>query len=327
MDIFCRLPIKCLIDCRCICKAWRDLILDPRFARLHLPWAPTMFMLHFGNLESGTHRNIYMVEPEPCCDDAITKVNLGDERYVKIIGLCKSLLCLRDLRSRKSLYISNAMTGESMTLPKINNYREHLLSGFGFSLNTNKYKVIRMICTWHCINDPSSYRQFILPKWEAEIHTVGTETWRCIGNIQYDFPCFCHYKLTGTFLNGALHWIARVDNASTLICAFDIGNEQFQTILPPPFSFSERGHAIDWANLGVIGGCLYICACEDADYHSAVEIWVMKDYGVKESWMKALVIKDIQWQPKGVGPVNRWRPPLFYQPGFDSSGSTPGINF
>ncbi|KAK9284893.1 hypothetical protein L1049_024074 [Liquidambar formosana] len=282
IEILCKLPIKSLIHWRCVCKAWRDLILDPRFARLHHSTREpsTVVVFHF---KGERKRSIYLMEPEAACDgDAITKVenpNLG----ITIVGSCDGLLCSCDDLSREYFYVSNPVTGERMTLPKIKTDPKHLsVSGFGFSSKTNQYKVIRM--SWIC--NPSGK-----PKLKVEICTVGNRSWRKIDNAPYyTFP----YGLSGIFLNEALHWIAWDDLCSTLIFAFQIGNEQFITIPLPPVSLSERGKAICWANLGEVEGCLYILAVEAA-FPPWVELWVMDDYGVEESWRIGAVIQDPSW--------------------------------
>ncbi|KAK9285982.1 hypothetical protein L1049_025184 [Liquidambar formosana] len=278
MDIFCKLPLKSLLSCRFVCKAWRDLISDPCFATLHLAKAPAILMFQIGNFEILGETNIFMVEPEANHPDAITKVNMGfniPKSDAKIIGSCNGLLCLWDDLSPDSFYISNPVTGECMTLPKIKRGPKHLsASGFGISSKTKQYKVITM-----------TYRQVLSHELEAQIHTVGSGTWRTIGHVPYDFSC----ALSGIFLNGALHWIARDDNKSGLLCAFDIENEQFLTIPLPPISFF--GRKIDWSNLGVLGGCLCVFASGENlfFFYSKLEMWVLKDYGVKDSWTKALV--------------------------------------
>lgn len=35
-SILSRLPVKCLLQLQCVCRAWRDLISNPKFAKYHL---------------------------------------------------------------------------------------------------------------------------------------------------------------------------------------------------------------------------------------------------------------------------------------------------
>ena len=54
------------------------------------------------------------------------------------------------------------------------------------------------------------------------------------------------------------------------------------------FPLNRRGW---WSNLGKLRDRLSIWRYEERD-HSDIEIWVMKEYGVKDSWSKELVIKN-----------------------------------
>ncbi|KAK9285640.1 hypothetical protein L1049_024838 [Liquidambar formosana] len=282
MDIFCKLPIKSLMYCRCVCKAWRDLVLDPCFATQHLTTRPPTTILTL-QCDGERKRNIYMVEPEASDLDAITKVkipNLG----IQIVGSCNGLLCLcAEQNSHHCFYILNPFTGECMTLPKIKTDPKHTsVSGFGFSSKTNQYKVIRISCRW----EPGSSST----KAEAEIYTVGSGgSWREIGYAP-DYYFLGGYAI---FLNGALYWIVDGgigEHFRELVCAFDIGNEQFLKI-PLPVSYFSEQHGF-WTNIGVLEGRLYVCGA-----YSGVEIWVMNDNGVEESWTKEVVLQNVRVQP------------------------------
>ncbi|KAK9285173.1 hypothetical protein L1049_024359 [Liquidambar formosana] len=293
MDIFGKLPIQSIVYCRRVCKAWRDLILDPRFTRLHLKSAPIL-MFQFDSVK------IYMVEPDACDGDAITKVNnccsyMPTSNTIRIVGSCNGLLCFQVDGLRCTIFhISNPLTGECMTIPKIKaaltggNYL--CAFGFGFSSKTNLYKVIAMRCPQKIWDSSETSWHWHM---EVEIYTVGTATWRSTVCPAYHFLC----GSSGIFLNGTLHWLALDVNHTLVICSFDIGNEQFQTIPMPPFpiSSSDQQNELYRQKIGQLGGCLCIHACENLGSHSVV-LWMMKDYGIKESWTKELVFEDRRWQ-------------------------------
>ncbi|KAK9993633.1 hypothetical protein SO802_023336 [Lithocarpus litseifolius] len=117
----------------------------------------------------------------------------------------------------------------------------------------------------------------------CEIFTLGTNKWRNIPNIP--FPVNTEY--VGVPLNGAIHWIAGYEipaMSSELICAFDIDSEKVRPILPPPNFDDVRGEMM----LGVLGGSLYIC--DNYFNVTNIDVWVMRIYGIEESWTKEFVI-------------------------------------
>ncbi|KAF7144513.1 hypothetical protein RHSIM_Rhsim04G0041300 [Rhododendron simsii] len=120
---------------------------------------------------------------------------------------------------------------------------------------------------------------------EAEINTLGTNLWRSVG----DAPHYLQSYSGGCFLKGALHWIV-TENSSELMCRFDFGKENFQPF-PGPSQF--RGlpgrMRVDAMILGELKGGLSLCHRPSDD--DTLDIWVMKDYAVQESWTKDFVIK------------------------------------
>ncbi|GKF39837.1 hypothetical protein Tco_0119898, partial [Tanacetum coccineum] len=105
----------------------------------------------------------------------------------------------------------------------------------------------------------------------AEIYTLGTGQWRSLGHVPYWLTEF-----HGPFLNGCVHWTFRdqtfrdqYSHSPEGIYAFDFDNETFH-LFPSPL--------------------LKKYTCDS----SAIEftIWVMKEYGIKKSWHKEVVIKQ-----------------------------------
>ncbi|MBA0813222.1 hypothetical protein Gohar_027093, partial [Gossypium harknessii] len=97
----------------------------------------------------------------------------------------------------------------------------------------------------------------------AEIYTIGSRTWRSIG----------------------------FGNAPT-----DLVSLPFQRFLEWSPSLELDKVFTEYTTTGVLGDCLFICFFPD---FVEFDIWVMKEYGVKESWSKQFVIKDMY--PKGYG--------------------------
>ncbi|KAK3010480.1 hypothetical protein RJ639_012699 [Escallonia herrerae] len=71
---------------------------------------------------------------------------------------------------------------------------------------------------------------------------------------------------------------------STAIAAFDLADEEFKEVAPPTDADISRIHHL---SLAVIGGRL--CSV-DSRSNVQLDMWVMKEYGVTESWSKLSIV-------------------------------------
>ncbi|KAK9267581.1 hypothetical protein L1049_010009 [Liquidambar formosana] len=103
----------------------------------------------------------------------------------------------------------------------------------------------------------------------------------------------------GILASGALHWVVTrwpgLD--MKIVVAFDVGLEEYREVPQPEY----LGENFDM-NLGVLGGFLCIL-CNYSQIR--VDIWVMKEYGVKESWNKHFSVLDLEytWSIKFIKPL------------------------
>ncbi|KAJ4840534.1 hypothetical protein Tsubulata_027349 [Turnera subulata] len=208
-----------------------------------------------------------------------TKANLPAGN---LVGSCNGLLCLSEMGCKRSFFLCNPMTGERMKSPvgaarkwgRKDGCLVDTVSGFGFSAETNRYMVI--LITKRVDFHP---RRRVNSK--AEIYFFGSDRWKSIGDVP--FPA--HRQFFAVSLNGGLHWIVDMDDFEDagLIFAFDIEKERVRSIKPP------RGFTMDTSemSLGVLWDRLFIC---DSLTSYNLEIWVMRQYGVRASWTKEIVI-------------------------------------
>ena len=295
MDIFSRLPITTILQCKCVCKTWFNIISDPYFTKLHHARAPVSLILQAsGNFFSRWY--VLALEGWDKHDSFVPLKQLPREighlgEALQFETWCNGLLCISAYCPKNSVtnYVLNVITGEYMSLPKPEPKSDgfkRTIRGFGFSQATNRFKVIQEIyedrrpLTTHQHHHTS----------QLEVYTLGTENWRNIGDLPSPFAKPDYQKNSCAFLNGALHWLVQPDNNSTFIFHFDVENEQLKPFPGPPVQdFSQ----VEKMNLGVSGGFLYLS--ENLLTSCSVEIWVMKDYGIKKSWTKEFVIPDTQW--------------------------------
>ncbi|GKD24508.1 F-box associated domain containing protein, partial [Tanacetum coccineum] len=306
-DILTRLPVKTIIHCKCVCKKWREYVSESYFVNLHLSRSPAGVMIHHNcQPEDFTYQRVdepgvlKWLEIEREGDDThlhhdhVTSVDLNREpafhnTSLLQVGSVNGLVCLWQYYNyHNNTYICNPITREYMILPRQRYYRQEkyatVVYGFGVGLRTKEYKVIRIFQT-----DLLPYLNSVWPRLiESEIYTLGTGQWRSLGHVPYWLTEF-----HGPFLNGCVHWTFRdqtfrdqYSHSPEGIYAFDFDNETFHLFPSPPF---EEIHGnISCQKLGVLKGCL--CQCDS----SAIEftIWVMKEYGIKKSWHKEVVIKQ-----------------------------------
>ncbi|XP_065872648.1 putative F-box protein At1g26515 isoform X2 [Euphorbia lathyris] len=84
------------------------------------------------------------------------------------------LLCLSNPSGNDPVIVCNPVTGEFINLPEVRTVKHlnmPLECGFGFSPMTNQYKVIRMFTRW------IEHEKFMA----AEVHVLGTKTWKDLG--------------------------------------------------------------------------------------------------------------------------------------------------
>ncbi|XP_050248909.1 F-box protein At3g07870-like [Quercus robur] len=204
-------------------------------------------------------------------------IKFKTDDYLKIVSSsCMGLLLFRS-SLRELFYVCNPILGEYTIIPRVRENTFSCVNVFlGFSSKTMEFKLLRFF-------KQQGHGHNI---YMAEVHTLGTDSWRSIGEV----PNIIHYSaLHGTFLNGALHWFV-VNDDETSLCCFNLDNEQFQPF-PRPSQFakcSKISHKMRrMMSMGVVKDQLFLCHPFN---NSVLEIWVMGDYGISESWTRLHVI-------------------------------------
>ncbi|KAL4570171.1 hypothetical protein LXL04_025822 [Taraxacum kok-saghyz] len=307
VNILSRLAVKKIIHCRCVCKKWRDLISDSYFNNLRLSRSPPTLLIHHNSVRNDRSNCqpgiLSWVEVEDDPDhhhlhhDPLMNLNLSlspifQESSTLLVGSVDGMVYLWQDCKDKS-YICNPITREYMILtpppPRKQHFRPDtalITSCFGVGSITKKYKVIR-IC----------HQLTPVRLSEAEVYTLGTGgQWRSLslGKVHYWLGGGYH----GTFLNGHAHWIIFDKYSSEKKnYVFDFDNEIFKLFPSPPIEDIEDSQI---NSLAVLKGCLCQSNASSRTYNYT--FWVMKEYGIKESWHKELVINErtvgnVSWQP------------------------------
>jgi len=174
---------------------------------------------------------------------------------------CAGILCLTMRQGSAVLW--NPSIQMFKILPTLNNITQgvhyYTLYSFGYDHFINNYKIIAI-----------SF--FDEKKYETRVYTLGTDSWRRI----QDFPNLFLYRRPGVFVSGAVNCLA-YDGFRSFIVSLDLEKKSYQYISPPVLEMSLF-------TLGVLKDCLFFSATNTRDMF--LDIWVMMEYGNKESWAK-----------------------------------------
>ncbi|GLT62030.1 hypothetical protein SLA2020_346970 [Shorea laevis] len=270
-----RLRAKSLLRFRCVSRSWCSIIDDPLFVRSHLH-RDFNFIVH------GHHkklRQMQMFTMYLCPHDNIVGdhiLPLKDHEFIldsmTLRGSSNGLVCLAD---QGNVIICNLSTRvfHNVKLPSEYTIDKFWFSyGFGYDSINDDYKVVR-VDRRRC-QEISGYENTV-------VYSLRKDSW---DRPQTNLPSFFHRSSISNedpvLVSGALHWTIWGDNKDKpfLVFAFDLATEEFGKIDLPVKT--DRPPA-----MGVLGGCLTMtCSCTDVEYD--IELWVMKDYMVQESWTK-----------------------------------------
>ncbi|KAF9592973.1 hypothetical protein IFM89_019277 [Coptis chinensis] len=211
-----------------------------------------------------------------------------------MVGSCNGLVCLSDYKT--FMAICNPSTTEyvEVSFGLVEQvpgrcYRIFDL-GFGHDPLTNTYKVVRVDITYSKRTDVS----IDVNDCKILVYTLGTKEWRRIETT-------CRFSTSGgrVYVNGALHWFTMADYCRwddkhyfyKCIMAFNIGREELYEVPNVHRYHASKTKTTDRTHhLAVLQGCLSKITLYSDKGFTNTDIWLMKDYGVKDSWTKLLSI-------------------------------------
>ncbi|KAL4607538.1 hypothetical protein ACB092_09G182300 [Castanea dentata] len=156
--------------------------------------------------------------------------------------------------------------------------------GLDYHSQKNDFKILRLVTFQGSLEEPD-------PPTEAEVYTLSTDSWRKVVLAQLsDLNVgYLYHNEPYIFFNGALHCIVTNEHCR-FILSFDINDERFHKIMLP-LDFLD----VYQSYLTVFKGSLaYIIISNHlATGGIMCHLWLMKEYGVAESWTRKCV--PIDW--------------------------------
>ncbi|XP_073311677.1 F-box/kelch-repeat protein At3g06240-like [Primulina huaijiensis] len=328
IEVLIRLQVKSILKFRCVCKTWCDLIRSPVFIQGHQKrerkqkvllvkrYLPSqngdeeVFSFSHNSTVPGLRMRIlsHSLPPrngegetfsfhDPDFPEVLVSPNLPipilndlnipwyRRSDIPIHGPCNGLVCIA---FEKTVFLCNPALREFKLLPPprfpVGYIVRPFKYGFGFDPLTGAYKVIH-------ISDmrKEHYEEFWynlgMISIRIDMYNSATDSWKQIHDVKVPPGGYLPgYEL---FYNGAIHWAVIAPNTSSSILCFNVSTDTFRQIdFHDNFSPLERDLKLMELNdsLSVVRySNLMTGQCN-------TEIWVMKEYGVKESWTKQFVI-------------------------------------
>ncbi|XP_010270137.1 PREDICTED: F-box/kelch-repeat protein At3g06240-like [Nelumbo nucifera] len=282
-DIFSRLPVKTLLQLRCVSKAWCGMVDDPCVAYMHVSRAterPSLLLLtRPAHVSKSNTTNLYPAIGNGgtmmASKDAIAQLSIS-HRY-SLEDSFNGLLCFAPQPHSSSdgglAFLLNPVRGDIITLPRTTTPSPvdygHMYA-LGFDPSTKEYKVVHVFYQGF---DPDN-QAFSLG---AEVYSLGTQLWRKVSSGPPQPLCG---RPVHAF--GALHWkvntVLASEELDDLIITFDIGKEQFSTTPGPGFGLKNY----ELVDLVELNGCLSVV---DVSFNTHIEVWVLKDF-VSKQWIR-----------------------------------------
>ncbi|XP_026416030.1 F-box/kelch-repeat protein At3g06240-like [Papaver somniferum] len=296
-EILLRLPLKSILCFKSVCKSWNALLSSRKFIKDHLNLSTKnhhrntkimigvydydymhdaddiFYSIDYASTLCGA---VLMNYPNDNNNNAITHTN----RHL-IVGSSNGLILLLASDSEK-LFLWNPSTREYKEIIRAPAPEESLLSyGFDYDAKTDNYKLVG-IATGQS-DDDGELDNF------SEVYLYIAGSWIRRQNIPYVYS-----DVTGgVLLNGVLHWLGEAvhwsgDTATRekTIISFDINTEKFIGLPLPEETMTYPEEIFD---VQVLGDSL----CLTSGVRDVrVDVWVMQNYGVRESWTKQFTISQ-----------------------------------
>lgn len=307
IEILIRVPARSLLQLKCVCKTWKILISDPQFANHHLRTSTanpsmtqqqrlvTSFISKRSKILSWPFKS-HLEKPSNPHFKPFTFSLSNDHRY-RILGSCNGLICLYNRTDHHASYgyvqLWNPLTRlTSKTSPIVEGAIGY--HGFGYDPVNDKYKVL--------VGFVLALVYGGLLELVTKVYTFGEDENPCWRTIQ-NFPYTLSWKYrrwpwsSGKFVSNTLNWLEKSDVSSNkwVIISFDLEKETYSEVLLPKIQYDnndgELENTCDHPVLDVLKNCLSVCF---SSYENGGVVWLMKEYGVFESWTKLMVVKPYQ---------------------------------
>ncbi|KAL7086875.1 hypothetical protein ACP275_13G029800 [Erythranthe tilingii] len=311
IEILLKLPVKSLIRFTTVAKSWRSIITSRTFIDSHISSGGnnrTLLLRRYDKSDKLEHYSLLKTTKDGTYRaSSFSQLEFpfkSQNGYFRIVGSCDGLVCLLDdlfVNCSSPIVIWNPSVRNHIVLPNptINPKEVPHIAALGFGgVAGDVYKVVRLV---YCRKSEDFGFGFVVPPM-VEIYSLGTGKWKKMIGVDVCLRVL-EYMWNQAFLNGVVHWLAYepIDDIKTTrasILSFHMGNEVFGEVMLPEQLASESvtsfGMFVIWKSLGIV-------KYDGEETRQSCDVWFMKEYGVKESWIKLYRIRTLERLEKVVG--------------------------
>ncbi|MCD9561009.1 hypothetical protein HAX54_019943 [Datura stramonium] len=271
-NILLRLPVKTLVQLKCVCKLWCALISTPWFISVHLKRFSSDPDAHYILVQS-TEINGLIPIRNPSCLIKLTEPYKAD---YSVVGSINGLVCLND-RYSKLICLWNPSIHQFKMLPmhniKLQKTRKCYVSlGFGYEQNSDDYKVMRIL---------NYYKG--TPLNIVEVYSTKLESWR---KVKTDVHLNMNTCSCDAIVEGFTYWVVRNTNEprKAVLASFNLRSEMF-SVIPVPEVLVTESHSFRAINYH--GSLALLAYSSHNEFEKCLEIWMIEGGSCGEGvWQK-----------------------------------------
>ncbi|XP_020554657.1 putative F-box protein At5g62060 isoform X2 [Sesamum indicum] len=255
MEILLRLPVKTLLQLKCVCKHWYALIGSAIFVNQH-----------FSQESNQEHLLIRHYRPD-------------EERYVFALYVDEIFS-----EYEEPDHLQMPVTVAALMGPLNGVFCVVSISGFGLDPSSGDYKLVSIQYFWNEEMDVPHYPSLV------SVYNSGSDSWRHFEDVDLVNSSRCAYRsLCNTYLNGVYYWLTEFNDTDVAILAFDMSSEKFQEIQVPDCIKSKEG------DLALYDSSIALLSCDLDKIDKCVDVWVMKKEGCWTKILTVGPFQDIKW--------------------------------
>ncbi|KAG5239444.1 hypothetical protein OIU76_012858 [Salix suchowensis] len=310
--ILLKTPIKSILRFRCVSQSWNSLITLPYFIKEHLANAKPLILR--------TENPVVSLSLLPDSEglDRSSQIEFHRPHSFEIVASCNGVVLLRgryrEFDGSWRLILWNPSIKKTLYIPSPRSCASTVttLLGLGYDPKSDDYKVPRIVRLGNSAEHPFVFQFFSLNSgsWSENVDFFSNS----LENKDALRSIFISYYDNQAMVNGVIHWLLNhrdgiamemcsvatemssnrwsplVPRNNVIVLTFHLSNDTFGEIRLPE-CFDDTTKWVTSRTISVFKDLFSfnVFECRSGSYNC--EIWVMEQYGVRESWTRLYQIE------------------------------------